>query len=147
EREAWDHLPFDERKYRDEEMGVRELTGEAEYSVFDRTWARPTLEVHGIRGGFTGEGAKTVIPAQALAKVSARLVPDQQPEEAVAQIQAAVGAACPKGVTAEFRYLHGAPPSMVNPDNRYIRAAARAMTEIFGNETVYIRTGGSIPIV
>ncbi|MCC6341590.1 MAG: dipeptidase [Bryobacterales bacterium] len=147
ERAAWARLPFDEKKYREEEMGVTALTGEPEYGLFDRLWARPTLEVHGIRGGFTGEGAKTVIPAQALAKVSARLVADQRPEDAVARIQAAVAAACPKGVTAEFRYLHGAAPSLVNPDNRFIRAAARAMSGVFGSETVYVRSGGSIPIV
>ncbi|MCC6363475.1 MAG: dipeptidase [Bryobacterales bacterium] len=147
EHAAWARLPFDEKKYREEEMGVIALTGEPEYGLFDRLWARPTLEVHGIRGGFIGEGAKTVIPAQALAKVSARLVADQRPDEAVAQIQSAVAAVCPKGVKAEFRYLHGAAPSLVNPDNRFIRAAAQAMTEVFGNETVYVRSGGSIPIV
>jgi acetylornithine deacetylase/succinyl-diaminopimelate desuccinylase-like protein len=110
-------------------------------------WARPTLEVHGIRGGFTGEGAKTVIPARALAKVSLRLVADQNPEEATAQLKKAVAAACPKGVTAEYRPIHSARPSLVNPDNRYIQAAAEAMKQIFGKETVYIRSGGSIPIV
>ncbi|HUQ93227.1 MAG TPA: dipeptidase [Bryobacteraceae bacterium] len=147
ERAAWAVLPFDEQKYREEEMGVSELTGEPAVPILERVWARPTLEVHGIRGGFTGEGAKTVIPAQALAKVSARLVADQRPDEAVAQIQQAVAKACPKGVSAEFRYLHGAAPSLVNPDNRFIHAAAVAMTEIFGNGTVYVRSGGSIPIV
>ncbi|MBI3679818.1 MAG: dipeptidase [Acidobacteria bacterium] len=147
ERAAWARLPFDEEKYRMEEMGAQELTGEAEYPLFERLWARPTLEVHGVRGGFTGEGAKTVIPAQAVAKISTRLVPDQQPEEAIEQIRKAVAKTCPRGVTAEFRLIHGAAPSMVNPENRFLRAAARAMTEIFGNETVYIRSGGSIPIV
>lgn len=147
EKAAWSSLPFDEVKYRDEEVGVKALTGEPEFSVFERTWARPTLEVHGIRGGFIGEGAKTVIPAQAVAKLSARLVADQRPEEAVAQIQAAVAKACPKGVTAEFKLLHGAEPSLVNPDNHYIRTAAEAMTEVFGHKTVYVRSGGSIPIV
>ncbi len=146
EREAWARLPFDEAKYREEELGVRALTGEPEYSLFERLWARPTLEVHGIRGGFTGEGAKTVIPAQAVVKLSARLVADQRPDEAVEQIQKAVAAACPRGVTAEFKLLHGAAPSLINPDNRFIRAAADAMTEVFGKQTVYVRSGGSIPI-
>jgi len=110
-------------------------------------WARPTLEVHGIRGGFTGEGAKTVIPARALAKLSMRLVADQRPEEATGQLKAAVARVCPRGVKAEFESIHGAAPSLVNPDNPFIRAAASAMGEVFGGETVYIRSGGSIPIV
>ncbi|MBS1827426.1 MAG: dipeptidase [Acidobacteria bacterium] len=146
EKEAWARLPFDEQKYREEEMGASALTGEPEYTLFERLWARPTLEVHGIRGGFIGEGAKTVIPAQAVVKLSARLVADQEPDEAVKQIQKAVAAACPRGVTAEFKLLHGAAPSLINPDNRFIKAAADAMTEVFGKETVYVRSGGSIPI-
>jgi acetylornithine deacetylase/succinyl-diaminopimelate desuccinylase-like protein len=147
EREAWRKLPFEENEYRDKEAGVRELTGDAEFNVLERLWARPTFEVHGIRGGFTGEGAKTVIPAQAVAKISTRLVADQRPEEAVRQLKAAVRNACPRGVTAEFRVIHSAPPSLVNPDNRFIRTAAGVMSEVFGRETVYIRSGGSIPIV
>src|SRR5581483_10202250 len=100
--------------------------------------ARPTVEVHGIRGGFTAEGAKTVIPARAVAKLSARLVADQRTEEAAAQIKAAVKAACPKGVTAEYRVIHMGAPSLTNPDNRFIHAAAEAMQQVFGKPTVYI---------
>ena len=147
ERTAWARLPFDEQEYKDKEVGVKELVGEPEIQLFERLWARPTLEVHGIRGGFTGEGAKTVIPARALAKLSMRLVADQRPYEATAQLQKAVAAACPKGVTAEFKPIHSAPPSLVNPDNKFIQAAAEAMKQVFGKETVYIRSGGSIPIV
>ena len=104
------------------------------------------MEVHGIRGGFTGEGAKTVIPARAVAKVSFRLVPDQRPDEADQQIADAIRAACPKGVTAEWKMIHSAAPSLTDPNNRYVEAAAQAMTEVFGNKTVYIRSGGSIPV-
>ena len=147
ERAAWARLPFDEQEYKDKEVGVKELVGEPEIQLFERLWARPTLEVHGIRGGFTGEGAKTVIPARALAKLSMRLVADQRPDEATAQLQKAVAAACPKGVTVEFKPIHSAPPSLVNPDNKFIHAAAEAMKQVFGKETVYIRSGGSIPIV
>lgn len=147
EMEAWATLPFDEHEYLSKEMKAQSLVGEPEYTLFERLWSRPTIEVHGIKGGFTGEGAKTVIPAKAIAKLSARLVPDQQPEEAVRQIQAAVAQACPRGVTAEFKLIHGAAPSITNPDNVFIQAAADAMTEIFGNKTVYTRSGGSIPIV
>jgi acetylornithine deacetylase/succinyl-diaminopimelate desuccinylase-like protein len=147
ERAAWARLPFDEQEYKEKEVGVKELVGEPEIPLFERLWARPTLEVHGIRGGFVGEGAKTVIPARALAKMSMRLVADQKPDEAVAQLKKAVAAACPKGVTAEYKTIHNAPPSLVNPDNPFIHAAAEAMKQIFGKETVYIRSGGSIPIV
>ncbi|NUN00076.1 MAG: dipeptidase [Bryobacteraceae bacterium] len=147
EREAWARLPFNENEYRTKEMGASALVGEPEVPLFERLWARPTLEVHGIRGGFTGEGAKTVIPARAVAKVSMRLVADQDPEEAARQLQTAVASICPRGVTAEFRAIHSAGPSLVDPRNPFIEAAAAAMTGIFGNETVYIRSGGSIPIV
>ncbi len=147
EREAWARLPFDERDYTEKEMGARELVGEPGIPLLERLWARPTFEVHGIRGGFTAEGAKTVIPARAMAKISTRLVADQDPGEAVEQIRKAVAEACPRGVTAEFKVLHTAPPSLVNPDNRFIHAAAEAMAEVFGQPTVYIRSGGSIPIV
>lgn len=147
ERAAWSRLPFNETEYREKEIGSSELTGEQGFDVFERTWARPTLEVHGIRGGFVGEGAKTVIPARAVAKVSARLVADQDPSEALRQIQEAVKAATPKGVTAEFRFLHGAAPSLTDPSSPFIQKAAAAMDELFQNKTVYIRSGGSIPIV
>lgn len=147
ELEAWSRLPFDEDEYREKEMKAPALTGEPGYSVLERTWARPTLEVHGIRGGFTAEGAKTVIPAQAVAKVSLRLVPDQRPEEVNRQIEDAVAAACPKGLTAEWRHLHSAPASGVDPANPYVRAAAQAMEEVFGKPAVYVRSGGSIPVV
>ena len=148
EREAWERLPFDEKEYLEKEVGAPELTGEAGIPVLERVWARPTLEVHGIRGGFTGEGAKTVIPAKALVKLSARLVPDQQPETVIAQIQAAVEAARPRGVKAEFRAFHGAgPSSLVDPNNPFVKRAAEALEQAFGRKTVFTRGGGSIPIV
>jgi acetylornithine deacetylase/succinyl-diaminopimelate desuccinylase-like protein len=147
EREAWARLPFDVKEYTEKEMGAKELVGEPDVPLFERVWARPTLEVHGIRGGFTGEGAKTVIPARAVAKVSTRLVADQRVDEAIAQFKAAVAAACPKGVTVEVKVLHSGEPSLTNPDNPFIHASAEAMKQVFGKETVYIRSGGSIPIV
>ncbi|MCL4796764.1 MAG: dipeptidase [Bryobacteraceae bacterium] len=147
EMEAWESLPFDEEEYRKKEVGSPELTGEAGFSVLERVWARPTLEVHGIRGGFTGEGAKTVIPARAVAKISLRLVADQRPEEAVEQLKAAIEGVTPRGVRASFHLLHAGAPSLVDPDNAYLKTAASAMEEVFGNRTVYIRSGGSIPIV
>jgi acetylornithine deacetylase/succinyl-diaminopimelate desuccinylase-like protein len=147
EREAWARLPFDEKEYTEKEMGARELVGEPGVPLFERVWARPTLEVHGIRGGFVGEGAKTVIPARAVAKVSTRLVADQQVDESIAQFTAAVMAAAPRGVTVEVKPLHSGAPSLTDPDNRFIQSAAQALKEAWGKDTVYIRSGGSIPIV
>ena len=147
EMATWKRLPFDEQKYLKGEMRASAFTGEAEYSVLERVSARPTFEVHGIRGGFTGEGAKTVIPARAVAKISMRLVYDQRPAEAVEQLKAAVAQICPKGISAEFKVIHTASASLVNPNNMFVQKAAAAMTQIFGNETVFVRSGGSIPIV
>jgi acetylornithine deacetylase/succinyl-diaminopimelate desuccinylase-like protein len=147
ERDAWARLPFNEKEYTETEMGAHELVGEPEVPLFERVWARPTLEVHGIRGGFTGEGAKTVIPARAVAKLSTRLVANQTTAEAAELMKAAVKAACPKGVKAELKVLHSGEPSLTDPDNRFIQAGAEALKQIFGKETVYIRSGGSIPIV
>jgi len=147
ERAAWARLPFNEEEYKRKEMEASELVGEPDVPVLERTWARPTLEVHGIRGGFTGEGAKTVIPARATAKISMRLVADQEPDEALEQLKRAVAKACPKGVTAKVKQVHGAAPSLVDPTNPFVRAAAEAMSQVFGKETVFIRSGGSIPIV
>src|SRR5262249_27780502 len=147
ERAAWASQPFDEAEYTAKEMGARELIGEPDIPLFERLWARPTFEVHGIRGGFTGEGAKTVIPARATAKISTRLVGDQRVDESIAQFKAAVAAATPRGITAEVKVLHLGEPSLTNPDNRFIHAAAVALKETFGKDTVYTRSGGSIPIV
>ena len=147
ELRAWETLPFDEEEFRRRDAKVFELTGEAGRTPIERMWARPTLEVHGIRGGFIGEGAKTVIPAKATAKISARLVPDQEVDEINSKIADAIAAACPRGVRASYRPLHGGAPSVVNPDSVFVRAAADAMKQVFGRETVYIRGGGSIPIV
>jgi acetylornithine deacetylase/succinyl-diaminopimelate desuccinylase-like protein len=147
EAAAWESLPFDAEEYRQKEVGSSELTGEPGYSPLERAWARPTLEVHGIRGGFTGEGAKTVIPARAVAKVSLRLVADQDPEEAERQLVEAIRQATPAGVQAEWKTIQKAAPSLVDTGSSYLQAAARAMEGVFGNPTVYIRSGGSIPIV
>ncbi len=147
EQAAWAGLPFDPDEFREKEIGSIGLAGEQEFPVFERIFARPTFEVHGIRGGFIGEGAKTVIPARAVAKISLRLVPDQRPEEVVRQLEAAIAAAVPRGVTASFKLLSSASPSAVDTDSLFIRKAAEAMKKVFRNETAYVRCGGSIPIV
>jgi acetylornithine deacetylase/succinyl-diaminopimelate desuccinylase-like protein len=144
---AWRSLPFDEEQYRIAEVGSRSLVGEAGYTVLERTWARPTLDVHGIPGGFIGAGAKTVIPAKALAKVSMRLVPGMTPAKSFALYQSYVGKIAPAGVSVEVRLIHSGDPCLVRVDNPYIQAATRALKEVWGKETVFIRSGGSIPIV
>jgi len=147
ERSSWEHLPFDEKEFLKNEVGATRLTGEPGYSVFERTWARPTLEVHGIAGGFTGAGAKTVIPARATAKVSMRMVPHQDPEKIIAAYKKFVAENTPAGIQTEVRVLSWGPAIMVNPDHPAIHVAAQAFRDILGKETVFIRSGGSIPIV
>jgi acetylornithine deacetylase/succinyl-diaminopimelate desuccinylase-like protein len=147
EKESWTHLPFDEQEYLKNEVGSTELTGEPGYSVFERTWARPTFEVHGIAGGFTGAGAKTVIPAKALAKVSIRLVPRQDPQKVIRAVEQFVKENAPRGIQYEVRVLSAGPGLMVKTDHPAIRVAAKAFSDIFGKPTVFTRSGGSIPIV
>jgi acetylornithine deacetylase/succinyl-diaminopimelate desuccinylase-like protein len=144
---AWKSLPFDESHYLATEVGSTQLTGEPNFSVLERTWSRPTLEVHGMPGGFTGAGAKTVIPARATAKISMRLVPDQSPAEAFAQYKSFVESLCPPGITLEVRLIHSGDPIVISTDNPYARIATEAMREVFGKPTVFVRGGGSIPIV
>jgi acetylornithine deacetylase/succinyl-diaminopimelate desuccinylase-like protein len=147
EKASWEQLPFNEAEYLASEVGSTALTGEPGYSVFERTWARPTFEVHGIAGGFTGAGAKTVIPAKAVAKVSIRLVPNQDPQAVEAAVRQFVADNAPKGVRFEVRVLSSGPGLMVNTDHPAIRVAARSFSDIFGKQTVFTRSGGSIPIV
>ncbi len=144
---AWRSLPFDEEEYQKTEVGSKQLVGEPGYSVLERTWARPTLDVHGIPGGFTGAGAKTVIPAKAVAKVSMRLVPGMNPSKVFELYKSYVEKIAPAGVDVEVRLIHSGDPCLVPVDNPYIRAATRALHEVWGKDTVFIRSGGSIPIV
>jgi acetylornithine deacetylase/succinyl-diaminopimelate desuccinylase-like protein len=144
---AWKKLPFDEEHYRKTEVGSTVLTGEAGYSVLERTWARPTLDVHGMPGGFIGAGAKTVIPAKATAKVSMRLVPEMKPDEIFSLYKSYVESLAPKGITLEVRLIHSAEPLVIGTANPYIQAATTALREVWNAETVFIRSGGSIPIV
>ena len=147
EKHSWTTLPFDEQEFLKHEVGSTTLTGEAGYTVLERVWARPTLEVHGIAGGFTGAGAKTVIPAKATAKVSMRLVPKQNPEKIIANFKKFVQENTPAGVETDVRILSASPAVMVNPNHPAIDVAAHAFRDILGRETVFVRSGGSIPIV
>jgi acetylornithine deacetylase/succinyl-diaminopimelate desuccinylase-like protein len=144
---AWKKLPFNEEKYRKTEVGSKVLTGEPGYSVLYRTWARPTLEVHGMPGGFTAPGAKTVIPAKATAKVSMRLVPNQDPKKIIKLYSDYVKKLTPKGIETKINVLSSGPACVVSTDNPYVKASTEAMHDVFKKDTVYIRSGGSIPIV
>jgi acetylornithine deacetylase/succinyl-diaminopimelate desuccinylase-like protein len=156
EKTGWGRLPFDEEAFLRDEVGATALTGEPGFSVFERTWARPTLEVHGMPGGFIGEGTKTVIPARASAKISMRLVPRQDPEEISRHFESYVRHLQPRGTRVTVRMhhdattgktRHGAAPVLMSAEGPAIAAARRAFAEVFGHETVLIRSGGSIPIV
>ena len=144
---AWQRLPFDEAAYLAAEVGSETLVGEEGFSVLERVWARPSLDVHGIRGGFVGEGGKTVIPARGTAKVSMRLVADMDPDDVFAKFRHHVEQSAPAGARVSVRLHSSAPAATVDPDNRFVRTAARALREVFGAETVYTRSGGSIPVV
>jgi len=144
---SWYALPFDEAEFLENEVGTSALTGEPGRSVFERIWSRPTLEVHGIAGGFTAAGAKTVIPSSATAKVSFRMVPAQDPARIYAAWAQFVAANTPAGLKMQVRQLSAAPASLVRPDHPAIRLAAQAFGEVLGRKTVFTRDGASVPIV
>jgi acetylornithine deacetylase/succinyl-diaminopimelate desuccinylase-like protein len=147
ELKAWKRLPFNEEHYRKTEVGSKVLTGEPGYSVLYRTWARPTLEVHGMPGGFVAPGAKTVIPAKASAKVSMRMVPNQDPDDILKRYTEFVKNHTPKGIDTKIKVWSKGPACVVGTDNEFIQAATEALHDTFKKETVFIRSGGSIPIV
>jgi len=146
ERNEFKRLPFNEKQYR-KGLGAPKLHGETGFSTLERTWARPTFEVNGLLSGFTGEGAKTVIPATAMAKVSMRLVPNQDPDKIAALFEDYVKKVAPKSVELTLTRMHGGKPWMTELDNAYVKAAARAIELGFNRTPVYTREGGSIPVV
>ena len=139
-------LPFDDERFR-EGVGAPGLTGEAGWSTLERLWIRPTCEVNGLLSGYTGEGAKTVLPAKAMAKVSLRLVPDQDPKRVAQLMQEHLEAVRPEGVEVEVVELHGGNPWRADPTGPLFDAAGRALEEAFGAQPVKVGEGGSIPIV
>ncbi len=145
ERDAITALAFDEEAHR-QRLGVPALVGEVGYSVLERKGARPTLDVNGIWGGFTGEGAKTIIPAHAHAKVSCRLVTAQEPARIFEAFRGYVEEIAPPGVTTTVRLLSDGRPSLTAQDHPATQAAARALEATFGEAPVYLREGGSIPV-
>jgi acetylornithine deacetylase/succinyl-diaminopimelate desuccinylase-like protein len=146
ERAAWKTLPFNEKKYK-KDLGAPKLAGESGYTVLERVWARPTFEVNGILSGFTGEGAKTVIPAVAMAKVSMRLVPDQDPDQIAKLFEDYMRKVAPKTVEVKVTRMHGGKPWITEYDNPFVQAAGRAIEQGFGRAPVFCREGGSIPVV
>ncbi len=146
EREEWSRLPFNEEDYR-RQLGVEQLEGEPGYSVLERRWARPTLDLNGFSAGWTGPGPKTVIPARASFKFSMRLVPDQDPDEIGALAQRYVERVAPPGYRVRVRVFEGAKPVLVDRDAPAVQLAARALRSAFDREPVFVREGGTIPIV
>ena len=139
-------LPFTDDGFL-HEVGAPALGGEKGYSTLERIWTRPTCEVNGLLSGYTGEGAKTVLPAVAMAKVSCRLVPDQDPTQVEAAMKAHVARVAPKGVTATVTHLHGGRPWRADLDGPLFDAAKRALRAAFGRDPVITGEGGSIPVV
>jgi acetylornithine deacetylase/succinyl-diaminopimelate desuccinylase-like protein len=139
-------LPFDEDAFR-RETGASSLGGEAGYSTLERIWTRPTLEVNGLLSGYTGEGAKTVLPARAMAKVSCRLVPDQDPDDIASLLSAHVRRVAPAGVTVTVRPLHGGRPWRATLEGPLFDAGRRSLQRAFGRAPVLTGEGGSIPVV
>ena len=139
-------LPFDEVSFR-EDLGVTALVGEEGYSTLERRWARPSWDVHGLTSGYQGEGAKTVLPAEAYAKFSFRLVPSQDPHRVTAALRGRLEELTPPGVTIELKDHHGSPGIVVPMKSPYLQAAADAIETGFSSRPVFIREGGSIPIV
>ena len=146
ERAEFKRLPFHEKRYR-QDLGAPKLFGERDYTTLERVWARPTFEVNGLLSGFTAEGAKTVIPAVAMAKVSMRLVPDQDPDQVASLFEAYLKKVTPKTVELKITRMHGGKPWMTAFDNRFVQAAGRAIERGFGQRPVFNREGGSIPVV
>ena len=146
ERQSFASLPHDDGEYA-RDLGVAALEGEAGFTTLEQLSARPTLEVNGIWGGYTGEGAKTVLPAHASAKISMRLVPDQDPDETAGQIEAHLKRIAPAGVTVTVTPHHGGKPFLAEPGSPFVEAAKSALERAFGKRPILTRGGGSIPVV
>jgi acetylornithine deacetylase/succinyl-diaminopimelate desuccinylase-like protein len=147
ERDAWRKIPIDAEKEVLKETGAPELFGEAGYSTLERIWARPTAEINGIGGGYQGQGTKTVIPREAMAKLTFRLVPNQKADEVVALARKHLEKNLPPGVTLEMTGGHNGPWYLTDPHGKFGEAAQRALHKAFQREVALIREGGSIPIV
>jgi acetylornithine deacetylase/succinyl-diaminopimelate desuccinylase-like protein len=146
ERQKYSELPFDEAAFK-KQLAVEELSGEKGFSTQERKSGRPTFDINGLTSGYQGEGAKTVLPAKASAKFSCRLVPDQDPKKIQSALEAKLKQLCPPGIQMDLIAYHGASGVVVPLDCPYMGAAARAIEHGFGKAPVYMREGGSIPVV
>ena len=146
EREMWASMNFSDEVFA-KQLGVDALSGEVGYTTLERRWARPTFDVHGLLGGYQGEGGKTIIPSWAAAKISFRLVPNQDPKTVSLQLKDFISNHTPPGVRVDIIDLHGGRGVMVNPNSKFMKGAMRAVHEGFDAMPVLIREGGSIPIV
>lgn len=146
ERKAFAKLPHSDARFK-RSIGAPALSGEGNYSTLERIWVRPSLDINGIWGGFQGDGAKTVIPAEAHAKVSMRLVPGQRPADIERKLTRYLKKIAPKSVKIDVRSLHGGDPWVAPTDHPAMQAASRAMQRAFGRKAVFVREGGSIPVV
>lgn len=146
EREDFRKLPFDEEEFK-ADLGVDALTGESQYSPLERLWARPTLELNGIYGGYQGEGNKTIIPSYAVAKFTMRLVPNQDPEDIRSKCVEFAEKNLPAGTKVEIKSGAGGRAILVERDNVYVQQAVAALREAFGTEPAFMRDGGSIPVI
>ena len=146
EKKEFSSLPFDEAAFM-KDLGINTLQGEAGYSTIERRWARPTFDINGIYGGYSGEGPKTIIPSTATAKITCRLVPNQNANQLTAAIKSHLESICPTSVTMEFTDFHGCEGIVFDTSGPYFQAASRAIQNAFGTRPVFIREGGSIPVV
>ncbi len=146
ERAQFSGLPYQERSFM-EQLGVSALAGEQGYSTLERRWVRPSFDIHGLTAGYQGEGAKTVLPAKASAKFSFRLVPQQDPDKIAASVRQMLEELCPPGINMTLHDLHHAPGYIVSLDSPFVEGAAKAIEHGFGHSPVFIREGGSIPVV
>lgn len=146
EHKLFSELPYNEEKYM-EDLGVEALNGEKGYTTLERAWARPSIDINGIYGGYTGEGAKTVITTSATAKISLRLVANQSSMEVSKKLEAYLRSIAPKSVKVDYKYLHGAEPVLVELDSKPVKTCEKALEQAFGKKPVYMREGGSIGIV
>ena len=146
ERKQFSDLPFELADFK-KDLNIEDVHGEAGYSTTERRWARPTFDINGIYGGYQGEGPKTIVPAYAVAKITCRLVPDQNAKQLTAALKSMLESVCPPGIRMEFKDFHGCEGLVFNTSGDHFQAASRAIAHAFGQEPVFIREGGSIPVV
>lgn len=146
ERAQFAELPFSMDAFL-QDTGSSDVFGEDGWSTTERRWIRPSCDINGIVGGYTGEGPKTIVPSWAMAKITCRLVPGQQPEAILDSLEHFLRDRCPAGLNFEFSRFHGCPAFVFDPTSRWLNAASGAIEAAFGKAPVYIREGGSIPVV